>query len=150
MDIGSSYLPSDLLAAFLYAQLEERERIQAKRKTIWERYALHLKDWAARNEVQLPFVPAHCEQTYHLFYIILPDPDARTKLIAHLKSKGILSVFHYVPLHLSPMGKKFGCQEGGLPHTESISDRLLRLPFYNDLTVDEQFQVIEAIEMFHV
>ena len=150
VDIGSSYLPSDLLAAFLFAQLEEREYIQAQRRTIWERYALHLKDWAARNEVQLPFIPAHCEQTYHLFYIILPDRNSRAQLIAQLKAKGILSVFHYVPLHLSPMGRKFGYQEGDLPHTESISERLLRLPFYNELTEEDQRQVIDAIQMFQV
>ena len=150
VDIGSSYLPSDLLAAFLFAQLEERERIQAQRKAIWDRYALHLKEWAQKNEVQLPFIPAHCEQSYHLFYIILPDREARTNLIEHLKSKGILSVFHYVPLHSSPMGKSFGYQEGDVPIAESVSDRLLRLPFYNEMTANDQRQVIDAIEMFHI
>jgi dTDP-4-amino-4,6-dideoxygalactose transaminase len=150
VDIGSSYLPSDLLAAFLFAQLEEKDQIQSQRKAIWDRYASNLKDWASTNEVQLPFIPAHCEQTNHIFYIILPDLNSRTNLIELLKSKGILSVFHYVPLHLSPMGKKFGYKEGDFPNTESISDRLLRLPFYNEMTYDDQTQVIEAIRMFSV
>ena len=150
VDIGSSYLPSDLLAAFLFAQLEEREQIQSQRKAIWDRYASNLGDWASTNDVQLPFIPAHCEQTYHIFYMILPDLNSRTNLIEHLKSRGILSVFHYVPLHLSPMGKKFGYKEGDLPNTESISDRLLRLPFYNEMTYEDQTQVIEAIRVFSV
>jgi len=150
VDIGSSYLPSDLLAAFLFAQLEEREQIQTQRKTIWDTYASNLADWAGTNDVQLPFIPSHCEQTYHIFYMILPSLDSRTNLIKHLKSKGIFSVFHYVPLHLSPMGKKFGYKEGDLPNTESISGRLLRLPFYNELTENEQHQVIESIRAFSV
>jgi dTDP-4-amino-4,6-dideoxygalactose transaminase len=150
VDIGSSYLPSDLLAAFLFAQLEERDQIQRKRKSIWDRYASNLEDWAKTNDVQLPFIPAHCEQTYHIFYMILPDLTSRNNLIKHLKSKGILSVFHYVPLHLSPMGQKYGYQEGDLPNTESISDRLLRLPFYNEMAEEDQNQVNEAIRMFSV
>ena len=150
VDIGSSYLPSDLLAAFLFAQLEEREQIQRQRKAIWDTYASNLGDWASTNDVRLPFIPAHCEQTYHSFYMILPDLNSRTNLIDHLKSRGILSVFHYVPLHLSPMGEKFGYKEGDLPNTESISDRLLRLPFYNEMDEEDQTQVIEAIRMFRV
>lgn len=150
VDIGSSYLLSDLLAAFLFAQLEERDQIQRQRKAIWDRYASNLGDWARTNDAQLPFIPAHCEQTYHIFYLVLPDLNSRTNLIKHLKRKGILSVFHYVPLHLSPMGQKFGYREGDLPNTEFISDRLLRLPFYNEMTEEEQIQVIEAITAFRV
>ena len=150
VDIGSSYLPSDLLAAFLFAQLEERDQIQRQRKAIWDRYASNLGDWARTNDVQLPFIPARCEQTYHIFYMVLPDLNSRTSLIKHLKRKGILSVFHYVSLHLSPMGQKFGYREGDLPNTESISDRLLRLPLYNEMTEEEQIQVIEAITAFRV
>ena len=150
VDIGSSYLPSDLLAAFLFAQLEERDQIQRQRKAIWDRYASNLGDWARTNDAQLPFIPAHCEQTYHIFYLVLPDLNSRTNLIKNLKRKGILSVFHYVPLHLSPMGQKFGYREGDLPNTEFISDRLLRLPFYNEMTEEEQIQVIEAITAFRV
>jgi dTDP-4-amino-4,6-dideoxygalactose transaminase len=150
VDIGSSYLPSDLLAAFLYAQLEEREQVLSQRKAVWDRYALHLRDWANNNGVKLPYIPSHCEQPYHMFYIILPKLESRTRLIEHLKSRSILSVFHYVPLHSSPMGKRFGNKKGKLPVTESISNRLLRLPFYNEMTYEDQTQVIEAIRMFSV
>jgi dTDP-4-amino-4,6-dideoxygalactose transaminase len=146
VDIGSSYLPSDLLAAFLYAQLETRERILTRRKFVWDTYAAGLRDWAAANGVRLPTVPPHCEQAYLMFHMVLPSLDARTRLIEHLKNKGILSVFHYLPLHLSTMGRKYGYRAGDYPVTESISDRLLRLPFYNELMADDQAQVIEAIQ----
>lgn len=105
MDIGSSYLPSDLLAAFLYAQLEARELIQANRKRLWEYYYERLQLWASSRGVQLPSVPAHCEQTYHMFHLLLPTLEARQALIAHLKAKGISAVFHYLPLHLSEMAR---------------------------------------------
>jgi len=146
VDIGSSYLPSDVLAAFLYAQLEAKERIQTQRRTIWEIYQAGLAEWAVAQGVRLPFIPAHCEQAYHMFYMIMPSLAARTRLIEHLKSKGILSVFHYLPLHLAPMAQQFGCLPGDCPITEEISDRLIRLPFYNELTPNEQTQVIEAIQ----
>jgi dTDP-4-amino-4,6-dideoxygalactose transaminase len=145
VDIGSSYLPSDILAAFLYAQLEAREEIQVKRRRIWEYYYEHLRDWAQEHGVRLPIVPADCEQSYHMFYLLMPDLKARTRLISHLKERGILSVFHYLPLHLSPMGKRFGGKPGDCPVTEDISNRLVRLPFYNDLTYEDQDQVIQAI-----
>jgi dTDP-4-amino-4,6-dideoxygalactose transaminase len=145
VEIGSSYLPSDLLAAFLYAQLEVREQILTRRKCVWDTYATELRDWAAANDVCLPIIPAHCEQAYHMYYMVLPSLETRTRLIKYLRSKGILSVFHYLPLHLSPMGRKFGYKAGDYPVTESISDRLLRLPFYNELTPKDQAQVIEAV-----
>lgn len=148
VDIGSSYLPSDMLAAFLLAQLEARETIQAKRQRIWERYHIELQEWAHRHHVHLPCIPAHCEQAYHLFYLLLPSLEVRQALIAHLKARDILSVFHYLPLHLSEMGQKFGGKPGDCPVTEDISDRLVRLPFYNDLTEDDQASVIEAIKSF--
>jgi dTDP-4-amino-4,6-dideoxygalactose transaminase len=148
VDLGSSYLPSDLLAAFLYAQLEAREQIQGKRRWIWEYYHEHLQDWAKDHRVQLPVVPAHCEQPYHMFYLLMPSLEQRQALIAHLKARGILSVFHYLPLHLSDMGQKFGSKKGYCPVTEDISDRLLRLPFYNDLSETDQAQVVEAMLAF--
>ncbi|HEV8118260.1 MAG TPA: dTDP-4-amino-4,6-dideoxygalactose transaminase [Thermoanaerobaculia bacterium] len=147
-DIGSSYLPSELLAAFLLAQLEERDRIQARRKEIWDRYAEDLRDWADRRGARLPVVPLECEQPSHLFYTILPSLEMRTALIAHLKERGILAVFHYLPLHLSEMGRSLGGIEGSCPVTEEMSARLLRLPFYKDLTEDDQSRVIEAIRDF--
>jgi len=148
VDVGSSYLPSDILSAFLYAQLEERERIQARRRWIWEFYAEHLRDWAEEHGVRLPRVPSHCEQPYHLFYMLLPGLEARTRLITHLKERSILAVFHYLPLHLSPMGQRFGGKEGDCPVTEEVSDRLLRLPFYNDLSEADLREVVSAIREF--
>lgn len=148
VDVGSSYLPSDILAAFLYAQLDAREVIQLKRKRIWEYYKDGLRDWAKDRGVQLPSVPAHCEQPYHMFYLILPSLEKRQALMAHLNSRDIYSVFHYLPLHLSEMGRKLGGKEGDCPVTERISDRLLRLPFYAALTEADQARVIAAIKDF--
>jgi len=148
VDIGSSYLPADILAAFLYAQLENREQIMAKRKRIWNAYNSSLQDWAVEHDVRLPCIPAECEQPYHMFYLVMPSLETRQALIDHLKSRGILSVFHYLPLHLSPMGSTFGGRPGQCPVTERTSECLLRLPFYNDLSEDEQAQVVTAIQRF--
>ncbi len=148
VDLGSSYLPSDILAAFLYAQLEAREQIQANRRRIWHNYAEQLREWAAAHGVGLPVVPGHCEQSYHLFYLLLPSLAQRQRLIDHLKRHDILSVFHYLPLHLSDMGRRFGGQPGQCPVTEHVSDRLLRLPFYNNLSETDQARVVAAILAF--
>ncbi len=148
VDIGSSYLPSDLLSAFLLAQLEGREEIQRKRRRIWESYQQQLADWASQRGVRLPAIPSECGQAYHMFYLILPSLEYRQALIAHLKEQGILSVFHYVPLHLSDMGRKCAAQEAHCPVTEDLSLRLLRLPFYNDLTEAEQARVVDAVTRF--
>ena len=148
VDIGSSYLPSDILAAFLYAQLEAREQVQAQRRRVWEHYSAHLQQWAEERGVRLPVVPTYCEQPYHLFYLLMPSLEHRQALIAHLKGQGILSVFHYLPLHLSEMGRKFDGNEGDCPVTEEVSDRLLRLPFYNELTEADQARVVAAVQEF--
>ncbi len=148
VDIGSSFLPSDILAAFLYAQLEARDDIQARRQRIWETYYESLRDWADANEIVLPTVPAHCEQSYHMFYLLLPSAEDRQALINHLKRRDILSVFHYLPLHLSEMGRRFGGKVGDCPVTEDVSDRLLRLPFYNDLTESDQQEVVDTVRQF--
>ena len=148
VDIGSSYLLSEILAAVLYAQLEERLKIQAKRKQVWEFYQEHLDDWAAKNGVGLPYVPSHCQSAYHLFYILLRDGDQRQKLIDHLKERRIFSVFHYQPLHLSEMGRQFGGVQGDCPMTESVSERLLRLPFYNGLDEADLTRVVNGIRSF--
>jgi len=148
VDVGSSALPSDILAAFLYAQLEARDSIQEKRRRIWERYARELPAWARGLGIRLPFVPAHCEQPYHLFFLITASLDQRTRLIAHLKERGVLAVFHYLPLHLSEMGQRLGGKPGDCPVTEDLSDRLLRLPLYNDLGEADQAYVIESLHAF--
>ncbi|MCX7049953.1 MAG: DegT/DnrJ/EryC1/StrS family aminotransferase, partial [Candidatus Sumerlaeota bacterium] len=123
VDIGSSYVPSDILAAFLLAQLEAIETIQAKRANIWRRYAEGLSDWASKH-------------------------GERQALIEHLKKQGILAVFHYQPLHLSEMGARFGGKQGQCPVTEDVADRILRLPFFNHLTDVDQDKVIEAVLNF--
>ena len=149
VDLGSSYLPSDILAAFLYAQLEAREEIQTKRSRIWEYYHKHLMDWAQDHEVRMPEVPEKCAQSYHMFYLLMASLEQRQALIAHLKARNVLSAFHYVPLHLSDMGKKFGGARSDCAVTEDISARLLRLPFYNDLSESDQAYVVEAIAEFN-
>ncbi len=146
--LGSSYLPSDVLSAFLLAQLESHERIQNRRKQIWEGYLSGLAEWAVKNGVRLPIVPEECEPSYHLFYMLLPDLESRQALIEHLKQRRILAVFHYQPLHLSEMGRRYGGKEGGCPVTEAAADHLVRLPFYNGMTEEEHQRVIEAVKTF--
>jgi dTDP-4-amino-4,6-dideoxygalactose transaminase len=148
MDVGSSYLPSDLLAAYLWAQLEARDRIQARRQAIWARYAAALAPWAAANGARLPMVPAHCEHPAHLFYVLLPSLDARQAFIAHLKAQQILAVFHYQPLHVSEMGQRLGGRPGQCPVTEDVADRLVRLPFYFALDEAAQARVIACVTAF--
>jgi len=148
VDIGSSYLPSDLLAAFLYAQLENMEKITARRREIYNLYFQELVSLADNGILQLPIIPAECQPNYHLFYIILKNKKIRDDLLSYLNSKGIGAVFHYIPLHLSPVGCSMGYTDGQLPITESISNRLLRLPFYYNLKKDEQAEVIKSIKQF--
>jgi len=148
VDVGSSYVPSDILAAFLHAQLEAAEQIQATRRAIWLRYSHELADWAAGFDVRLPIIPAECEQAYHMFYLLLPTLEDRQALIHHLGEVGIMAVFHYVPLHLTPRGQKFGGRQGDCPVAEALSDRLVRLPFYFNLSEGDQARVIEAVRSF--
>jgi dTDP-4-amino-4,6-dideoxygalactose transaminase len=148
VDIGSSYVMSDMLAGFLCAQLGKAMEIQKHRRVLWDRYAQALKDWARACGARLPVIPGECEQAYHMFYMLMPDQERRDAFIAHLLKKGMLSVFHYVPLHLSPMGKQFGGCEGLCPVTENVSARLVRLPFYTGMTEAEQMKVIEVVQTF--
>jgi dTDP-4-amino-4,6-dideoxygalactose transaminase len=148
VDLGSSYLPSELLAAFLLAQLEARDRIQQGRQRVWQRYQEALAPWAASRGVGLPRAPEHCIHPQHLFYLLLPSERVRRDLIDHLKARDILAVFHYLPLHLSPVGRRFGGRPGDCPVTEDVSARLLRLPLYPNLTESEQEDVIRAVLEF--
>jgi dTDP-4-amino-4,6-dideoxygalactose transaminase len=148
VDIGSSYALADQLAAFLFAQIEKRDHVQSSRRRMWNRYNEDLQDWANASGVRLPIIPVDCEQPYHMFYMLLPSLEVRQGLIAHLREHGVLSVFHYLPLHLSEMGVKFGGRPGQCPVTEDVSDRLLRLPSYNDLTIEDQAEIVEAIKAF--
>jgi dTDP-4-amino-4,6-dideoxygalactose transaminase len=149
VDIGSSYVMSDVLSAFLYAQLEVWEDIQAQRRRIWEYYDYNLRGWAQQHGIGCPVVPAHCEQSYHMYYLLMPSLAERQGLIDFLKSRGILSVFHYVPLHRSPMGQLVSAGEAHCPVAEEKSERLVRLPFYNSLDPAEQDQVIQAVLDFY-
>lgn len=148
VDIGSSYLPSDILAAYLFGQLEKREQIQSHRQRLWERYNAGLADWAFAHEVQMPTVPEYVEQAWHMFYMLLPTLEIRQALIAHLRERNIQSVFHYLPLHLSDKGREYGGRPGDCPITERVSDQLVRLPFHNVLSDAEQERVIEAVLEF--
>jgi dTDP-4-amino-4,6-dideoxygalactose transaminase len=150
VDVGSSYLPSEILAAVLYAQLEARDFIQTTRRNIWERYHEGLSDWAAHRDIGLPHIPEHCNQTYHTFYLLLPNGKTRQALIDHLRKREILSVFHYVPLHLSEMGRRFGGFEGQCPVSEGASEQLLRLPMYTGLEQTDQERILEAICAFEL
>ena len=145
VDLGSSYLPSDMLAAYLLAQFEHADEIQARRSQIWHGYHTGLSAWAAQHGVRLPVVPAGLEQSFHMYYLLLPSLKARSALIAHLKRQGILAVFHYLPLHLSDMGRRYGGIAGDCPVTEDVADRLLRLPFHYHLAPSEQEEVIAAL-----
>jgi dTDP-4-amino-4,6-dideoxygalactose transaminase len=148
VDLGSSYLPSDLLAAHLLAQLEAREAIQLRRQAIWHRYARELAAWAAATGARLPIVPDASEHPAHLFYVLMPSLAARTALIAHMRARRILLVFHYQPLHLSDMGRRLGGAPGQYPVTEDVADRLVRLPLFYQLTDEEQGAVIENLTSY--
>lgn len=150
VDVGSSYVMSDLLAAMLFAQFEHKDRIQRQRRSVWQNYHGELALWAEANQVGLPIVPFDCEPAYHLFYLLMPSLEARDRLIEHLKQTNVHSIFHYQPLHLSKMGARFGGAAGACPITERVSDCLLRLPFYNDLSESEQRFVIEQVRRFRV
>ncbi|MDI1334754.1 MAG: dTDP-4-amino-4,6-dideoxygalactose transaminase [Lacunisphaera sp.] len=150
VDLGSSYVMSDVLAAFLFAQLEAWPAIQARRRDIWQNYHGQLADWARAQGVTQPTVPAHCEQAWHMYYLLLPSLAARTALLTHLKARGILAVFHYLPLHLSAYARRWGGRPGDCPVTERVSDCLLRLPFFNSMTTDQQAKVIASVLEFQV
>jgi dTDP-4-amino-4,6-dideoxygalactose transaminase len=149
VDVGSSFLPSEIVAAFLYAQLEEADTITRKRHKIFGYYAEQLRPLSERGLFRMPAAPEGCRHNAHLFYLIVEtEPADRGRLIAHLKKRGIGAVFHYVPLHTSPMGRKMGYGEGDLPVTEEMSRRLVRLPCYYELTRDDQDRVIDAVREF--
>ena len=145
VDVGSSYVPSEMACAFLYAQLEMMEVIAERRKNIYLQYRMLLKPLEVQGLLRLPHIPEDCKSNYHMFYILLPDMETRDALMAYLKQQGILAVFHFVPLHSSPMGKKFGYVDGDLPLTEQLSGRLLRLPFYYEMTEEEQVYIVSRI-----
>jgi dTDP-4-amino-4,6-dideoxygalactose transaminase len=139
-----------MLAAFLLGQLEARELVQADRRRIWERYQSGIAPWAAEAGIGLPCIPPGCEHPYHMYYILAPALERRQALIAHLRERGISAVFHYLPLHLSAMGRRFGGKRGDCPVTEDVSERILRLPFYYGLKEEDQDSVMRALREFFV
>lgn len=147
VDKGSSYVMSDLLAAFLCAQIEQSESVQQGRKKIWDAYNDQLSNWAIINGVQPPFVPDYCHQAYHMYYLLMPDLDSRTRFISYLKDMSINAVFHYQPLHLSPMGMEI-TQGAECKIAEDVSNRVVRLPFFNGMMNDEVRRVISATKNF--
>jgi len=150
VDQGSSYVMSDVLAAFLFGQLEQWNLVQEKRRSVWQRYDSELQDWSRTRGINRPFVPEHCEQAWHMYYLILPTAADRDRFIAHLAGHGIKAVFHYLPLHLSEFAAQWGGGIGDCPVTESVSDRLVRLPFYTSLTEEDQDLVIRKVMEFEL
>ncbi len=148
VDVGSAYVPSELVGAFLFGQLEMMQAISERRRQIYEYYQQNLQPLADEGLVQLPTVPDGCTQNFHLFYLLTRDAKTRDGLLAHLTSRGIGAVFHYVPLHSSPMGRKLGCDARPLPVTDRVSACLIRLPFYYTITQDEQAEVVREVTAF--
>ncbi|MEK6323481.1 MAG: dTDP-4-amino-4,6-dideoxygalactose transaminase [Acidobacteriota bacterium] len=148
VDVGSSYVPAEILCAFLLAQLEAIDEITARRREVHQFYVENLAPLEERELLGIPRLPTGCETNYHMFYVLLGDARIRDGLMAHLKQNSISAVFHYVPLHTSAMGSKLGYRAGDLPLTESLSERLLRLPFFYDITNDEQMRVVECVSQF--
>jgi dTDP-4-amino-4,6-dideoxygalactose transaminase len=149
MDVGSSYVLSDMLAAFLLGQLENMEKITARRAAIFERYAALLAPLSGRGQIAIPFTPQHCATNHHMFYVLAADLDERTALIAHMRDAGIQAVFHYVPLHSSPFALSLGRQQTSLPFTDLVSERLLRLPMYYDLGDHEIEDIARSVTAFY-
>jgi dTDP-4-amino-4,6-dideoxygalactose transaminase len=149
VDVGSSYLPSELVGAFLCAQLEHSDEINTARCRIFDRYCEHLRPLEEQGRLRLPFVPTDCSANGHLFYILTGSLEERTRLIAYLKARGILAVFHYVPLHSSPGGRRYGRVAGDMEVTDDISDRLLRLPLYYGMTDADVELVVSAVTEFY-
>lgn len=140
VDIGSSYLPSELIAAFLLAQIEEGDSINERRLAAWDKYHAWAQRHEAAGSVRRPVIPAHCDHNAHMYYLLLPDLAARTEFMARMKEAGVGTVFHYVPLHSSPAGQRFGRAHGSMDHTSQLSERLVRLPLW--IGVDQHFDHI--------
>ena len=149
VDVGSSWVISDLLAAILFGQLSRADEIYMQRMNIWNRYHNELQTWAAKHDVTLPTVPEGCEHTGHVYHLQFKHGVQRDKFIEHLKQLGIYAVFHYQPLHLSTVGRTLGGQDGQFPVTESAGDCLVRLPLFNSLTSDEQTFIIDSVKVFN-
>ncbi len=145
LDIGSSYLPSEINAAFLWAQLEEAESITRQRLRTWDLYHDALAGLEDEGKICRPVVPPECRHNAHMYYLLLPNLESRTTLLEELRVSGINAIFHYVPLHSSPAGRKYGRAHGDLSQTQNVSDRLMRLPLWVGMTEDGVKQVVRAV-----
>ena len=145
VDLGSSYLPSEINAAFLWAQLEEAEVITQRRLAIWNLYHAAFAGLEAQNKVRRPIIPAQCRHNAHMYYLLLPDLESRTALIRQLNEQGIKAIFHYIPLHASPAGRKYGRAHGDLSRTQNLSDRLVRLPLWVGLMEEEINRIVQIV-----
>jgi dTDP-4-amino-4,6-dideoxygalactose transaminase len=148
VDVGSNHFPSELQAAFLYAQLKSKEEIRKRRQNIWQFYNQELEIWAMKNSVILPCVPEYCEQSFHQYHMIMPSLRSRDALIEQLANENITGAFHYVPLHLSEIGRRFGAKPGDCPIAEEISGRMIRLPFFTNLEKDDLKRITDSIKKF--
>jgi len=148
VDLGSSYVPSDMLAAFLAAQLEHVQEIQTQKRSLYELYLGALSPLAQRGLIRLQAIPPDCQTNHHGFFLLVQSGQVRKALLAHLSSKGISAVFHFSPLHESVMGRKLGYESGMLPVTEQVSRCIVRLPFYHELGADQVLRVVQAIDEF--
>jgi dTDP-4-amino-4,6-dideoxygalactose transaminase len=144
-DVGSSFGLSDVLAAFLYGQLLERESILRKRRAVFDRYQELLEPLADCHGLRLPVIPPGCEQAYHMYYVLLPDAEVRNRVLHRLQDRGVHATFHYVPLHSSPGGERFAARPTECPVTDDVSGRLLRLPFFTNLTADDAERVVTEL-----
>ncbi|OVE77042.1 dTDP-4-amino-4,6-dideoxygalactose transaminase [bacterium F11] len=148
MECGSSYVPSELQAAFLYAQLQKEKEIRQKRKALFDRYQNEFQYLENQGKIRRPHIPKGCQPSYHLFYILMENAAERNRILAWLNEKGIWAVFHYIPLHLSKMGRHFGYRPGDFPVAENLSKRIVRLPLYHTLTLSEQTRIIKEVKKF--
>ena len=146
VDIGSSYLPGELMAAFLSAQMEEADKITRERLKVWKRYHELFKPFEAKGILRRPIVPENCQHNAHMYYILLKNTIERQSVMETLKNSGIYSVFHYVPLHSSPAGIKYGRALGALPNTDRLSASILRLPLWIGLKTEQQLKIVEVIQ----
>lgn len=146
VDIGSSYLPSEINAAFLWAQLEQADRITQRRLENWNDYHRAFAALEAEGAVRRPMIPENCQHNAHMYYLLMPDLASRNSLLKKLAALNVNAVFHYIPLHSSPAGRKYGRADGELTHTDNLSDRLLRLPLWHDLTPAQIQQVVDAVQ----
>ncbi len=148
IDVGSSYSAGELIAAFLYAQIEKADFIKKRRLEIWMKYHEAFVDLELQGKVRRPIIPEGCQHNAHMYYLLLPDSDLRNRLIAYLKDRGVQAVFHYVPLHNSPAGLKYSRSHGDLSSTSEMSGRLVRLPLWVELSSSDISRVIDSVKLF--